>query len=341
MKRGHIPISFILFFWPAFIEAMDVHVAPLEYIDEVQGVVDSRQPLHTALLQEIQRNDTGTGLQFFPLRNRQINPPRSVLDAVRVCQDEHIDFLLYGFISKRDYTFYAEIKFFDYAGRAILKTIFAADDLDSYDRMLTDLSNKIISYVNAQFNLAVLDETPRYTELWIPVDAGYWTPLGTEWNRLLMGTVAANTGLQVIPLDRLFVSGGKSFYISTGLGISYRLGMGNPSAYEAYENIITITGPVRLHLNLNRQNSISAGLGVQYSLDIMTVQEHYLDVSTTLYNTFGLEAYLGYTLKITKNLALYLDNVFEARFFTPLMFSYSPRLGIKFLVYSREEVKKW
>ena len=342
MNNLNIAITIVfIFVLTGSLHAMDVYVAPFMYINEVDDIVDQQSDIHNDLYRELNKIETGIDLQFLLTRSR-MNPPQSVLDAVRVCRDERIDFLLYGYIAKRVYNYFAEIRLYDYEMRAVINNFYAVDDHDGYQRMLEDMALKIINYIDDEFNLDIIHEEPTYYELWFPFDVGYWTAIGREWTDLLLGVAAVSAGIDFIPTDQLFIMFGKSFYPSLGINVGYRFGMGNKEvAYEAAYHVFTVKGRGRFHVNLHPQHSVYTGIGVSYSLDTLQAHEHYLEVKDRLYNTVGVEAELGYQFKISPASAFTFGNIIEWRFFEPEMMSYSARIGVKWMFYSREVVKKW
>jgi hypothetical protein len=335
---------FVLLFFSSInrLYAVDVFIAPFLYIDEKGDVVNQQSGIHHDLYRELNKIETGTNLQFLSVRNLRMNPPQSMLDAAMVCRNEKIDFLLYGYIAKRDYTYNAEIRLYSYEGKSIIKTFYGIEDHSEIMRMFEDLAIKIVEYMINEYNLAIVLGEPEYFEFWMPFNIGYWTMIGQEWASVTLGVAFASIGIEFIPSDRLFVMSGKPAYLSTGINVGYRYGMGNKEvAYEAVSHIITITGTGRFHVKLNSRHSVNAGIGASYSFEILRVSEHYLDPKGRIYNTFGIEAELGYIFRITPRWSLSFENVFECRFFEPLMFTYSPRIGVKYLMYHIEVKKKW
>jgi hypothetical protein len=324
------------------LHAMDIYIAPFLYVDEAEDRVSQQSGAHNDVLRQLNRIETGAALQFFPVDNTRMNPPQSVLDAVRVCRDERLYFLLYGYVTKKDYTYYAEIRLYDYEKRAIIQSFYGADDHGNYERMIEDMAHKIVRYVDGEFHLAIAFDEPEYYEFWLPFNAGYWTAMGRQWTDLLLGVAAVSAGVEFIPNDRQAVLLGKSFYASVGISAGYRFGMGNePVAYEAADHIITVKGSGRLHMRLSPQHSLFVGFGVSYSADILRASEHYLEPRNRVYHTPGIEGSLGYYFKITPEWALSIENIFERRFFSPPMIVYSPRVGAAWRFYRREVIKKW
>ncbi len=335
--------SFILLFFICTIWAysVNVHIAPILYIDETKDMAKDYSTVHYQLIRDLQSVESGIGLNFRIVSDESINPPQSLSDAIAVCRLDRAEYLLYGFVVKREHTIQAEIRLFDYENRMVIQIFYGIDDYEHYDRMIADLSHKILEYLGDAFNLRIFEDRPAYTMISIPVDLGYWTPLGSDWVNVLLGTGIINTGVTFIPTDNLFTLWGKRFYLSTGLNIAYRLGVGNPRAYSAYYNNIMVMVPARLHMELTDRHRIFLGAGFLYFVDILSVEQKYADPETQVYSNLGLELMLGYSFKLTEKISLYFNNTFDFEFSDTQMVSYSPRVGVDILLYKKEFNKKW
>jgi hypothetical protein len=293
------------------------------------------------LFRKLQGVETGTELVFSLVSGRGTNPPQSLSEAIRVCQNEHANYLLYGFISYRDYTIYSEIKFLSYEQRAVTHVFYAVDDLDNLDRLIEDLTIKILSFIEDSFNLQILEKESRYTEWWLPGSLGYWTPIGHDWTKLIIGTGLFNGGIRFVPTDRLFVWKGMAFYLSAGFEVSYQFGLGNPDRYKAYDHILSGHIPIRMHMKLNEQHSVSFGAGFLYTFDLLQMEAPYEDSALTPYRAMGISGILGYEFKLRDTISLIFDNQAEVHFYERPIFTYSPRIGVSYRFSSREVVKKW
>jgi hypothetical protein len=326
----------------ALLPALQIHIAPFAYIDETEDRVIQRTSIHVDFLRELQGIETGPEVQFTQLRFFDINAPQSIIDAVKVCREEHADYLLYGYVSKKDYTLTAEIKLLEYESRSILQLFYAVDDHEHYERLIHDAAYKILAYIDDTFHLETLEKKPIHSWFTAPVTLGYWTPLERKWTDLLAGTIALDGGIRYVPTDRLFTAYGINFYLSYEGSLGYRLGIGDPNAYRAFANSIRFTIPlVRLHAKITEQHNIFAGFGLLYSLDLMPFQELYAEEETKIYNTFGLVWSLGYSYSLNDKYRLLFDNQFDVRFFDTPMASYSLKLGIDILVKKKEVLQKW
>lgn len=336
--RLHI---FIILFIVCTLSAygLNVHVAPMLYIDETAGTVRDNGRVHHELLQNLHAEMTGIALNFSLVSDGSVSPPQSLADVMTVCRMNRSEYLLYGFVVERDYSVEAEIRLFDYEKRSVIGTFYGKDDHEHYDRMMEDVSQKILSYVNDAFDLELFEERPEYLRLFVPVELGYWTPMGDDWLRLMLGTGVFSTGISVIPTDSLYVYQGKNFYLSTGLNVTYRLGAGNPRAYKAFYHSIMMELPVRLHMDLTKHHGIFAGTAFIYFADILSVTQKYEDPVTEVYSNFGFELMAGYLFTLNDRVSFYFNNSFNFAFSETNMFTYSPRIGINISVYKKELTK--
>ena len=319
-----------------------VHIAPFYHINEVKDEVYPDDSTHIKLQEKLKNVETNLELVFsLPLTAHGQNPPQSVAEAIRVCQNERANYLLYGYIAKREYTTYAELKMLDYQNRSLIHVFYAVDDLDNFERLLDDLTIKILSFVEDNFNLNILNKEPKYTEWWAYGKLGYWTPIGKDWTNLMIGTGIVDLGVKFVPSDRLFVLSGFSFDLSVGLGFSYQFGLGNPDRYEAFNHILTVALPVRLRMKLNAQNALSIGAGLLYTFDLLQFTDTHDDSKMKVFRSIGNSALLGYDFRVRENISLCVDNQFEFHYYEKLRVTYSLRLGVD-LRFSKKEVSaKW
>ena len=335
----------ILFFaaalLPASIFALDIYVAPLLYIDETDMSRRSPAAIQRDLLSGLWAVETGTALQFRNLRDNRINPPQSLTDAVTVSRSERIEFLLYGFVIRREHSVQMEIRLFDYVNRRIAQTFFSIDDSNNYERMVNDMALKILAYISETFNLHIIPEKPGTTRLSIPATLGYWTPMESSWTEVMLGTFTLGSGVEFVPTDNLFVYRGKTCYLSTGLEIKYRLGVGNPSKYEAFYHTFYFTIPLRLNFILAAQHEIFTGLGLIYFLQFFSMTEKYAGVQRHVFGNMGMNINFGYRFIFNERYSIFFRNDFDILFNARVLVTYSPTIGLNIQIYEREVKRRW
>jgi len=321
--------------------AMDVYVAPILHVDETQESNRGANTTQADLLQALQRTETGVVLRFSSVRDSRINPPQSLTDAVSVCRNEQINYLLYGYVTRRSHSVQMEIRLFDFENRSVMQAFFGMDDSGNYERLVSDIARKIIEYIASVFNLESLLDRIEHTRLSIPLSTGYWTPIQSDWIDVMFGTVSATTGLNFTPTDNLFTIKGVSWYLSTGLNVKYRLGLGNKERYEAYIHTLYLTLPLELSTRLTRQHELFYGLGFVYFLDFFIMADKYSESKTHFYYNFGFNANFGYRFNVNNIVSLFFRNDFDFLFNENNLFTYSPSIGVSFHIFTREVRNRW
>jgi hypothetical protein len=321
-----------------FSSALEMYIAPFYFIDEVDERVDTRNNYQKRLLNELGSVATGFDIRFKEVR-ANINPPQTVSDAIRVCRSEQAEYLLYGFISRKEYTIQGEIRLFDYEKRAVAEYFFSMDTIENELRLIKDFSKKIIEYVEKNYNIQIITEKPaEYSHFSALTRLGYWSPVDANWRDLIIGTFLLNGGIKFIPTDRAFVYKGFIFYASIGVDISYRLGVGNE--YEAWDHSFTVYNPVNLHMKLNDRNELYAGIGYSYSIDLLNIKKPYENPSLEKYDGFGVFFDAGYQHKFKENIFLFADLRLELRLYQTYMLAVSPTVGVEFKLKTQEVTEK-
>jgi hypothetical protein len=334
-------VFFAAILLPAAAFGLEIYAAPLFYVDETADFKRDAEKVQTDLLSALWSAETGAVLNFKRLKDNSINPPVSLTDAVTVCRNEQIEYLLYGYVTRREYSVQAEVRLFDYAGRKVAQSFFGMDDNMNYDRLINDMAMKILAYIGETFKLEIISEKIQMARFEIPVTAGYWTPMDSGWVEVMFGTVMSGSGLEFIPTDNLFVFKGKTCYLSTGIDIKYRLGVGNPSRYEAYNHTLYITTPVRLNVLLTRRHEVFAGLGFVYFLEFFAMVDKYDESRVYIFNNTGLNVGFGYRFVINQKLSVFFRNDFDFLFNERSLITYAPVIGMNINIYEQEIRKKW
>jgi len=338
-----LTLIYFLFIPSSFLYSIEIiHVAPFYHIDEVKDEVHANNDFHKRLFNKLQSVETGIDLNFSVVSlPRGQNPPQSLSEAIRVCQNERANYLLYGYIASKDYTFYAEIKLLDYSKRSLIRVFYSADDLDNIERLFDDLSQKILSFVEESFNIRILEHQPSFTEWSTFAKIGYWTPASKNWTRLLIGTATADFGLWFTPNDRLKISYGYLTSLSFGLDLSYAFALGTPDRYDAYDHIIAIGLPFKFNIKIDSQHGFHAGAGLLYIFDLLSFKDPYDDPLLKVYRCFAGSLFFGYNYKLKEYLSLIVDNQFELRSQNHPMPTYSLRIGINYRFSKKEVIPKW
>lgn len=325
---------------PGICWGLEVYAAPMIYIDEGgerRGGRDVREDLLEALGEE----ETGMELRFKRTGVRWGNGPESVAEATEVCRRERAEYLLYGYVTERAYNYQAEIRLYEYEGRRVRQVFYGMDDKGHYGRLVGEMAEKIREYIGETFHIRVVEEEGGKTRIMLPGWAGYWTPVGSEWMGLMVGAISTGFGITVIPVDRVMVRYGYRFYVSAGLEVGYRLGVGHPGRYEAYDHSLNIGMPVIVHMRLQERHHVFGGLGFMYFIDFLDMRAKYEERGTNVYNTVGMEAAIGYRFFVEEGLAIYFRNNITIQFGGKALLTYAPIVGIEFQIYEKEVWGRW
>ena len=319
----------------------EFHVAPILFVDETRDFDRSTTRAQNDLLESLWSRETGVVVRFSRLADNRINPPQSLTDAVTVCRNERLEYLLYGYVTRKDHSVQMEIRLFDYENRRVMRSFFGMDDGENYERMVDDMSFKILDYIGSTFNLELIPQRPQKFHVSVPAFLGYWTPMQKEWTDVMFGTVTAASGVEFVPTDNLFTLFGFTFFLATGLEIRYRLGIGDTSRYEAYDNTICFTVPVRLNAVLTERHGVFFGTGFVYFLEIFTVADKYADSKTDVYANTGMNVCFGYSFLFNDKITFFFRNDFDFLFNEKSLVSYSPSIGVNIRIHSDEVKRRW
>jgi hypothetical protein len=324
---------------PWTLRALEFSVAPLYFIDEAAERVEPRNTWQRRLLEELTVQTAGLELQFRPAGSALYNPPQSVGDAIVLCRSEQADYLIYGFITRRDRTIQGELRLLDYAQRDILATFYAMDGKDREDELVQDLAGKLFRYIRETYRVAAIPKPPAFTHVQFPVGLGYWFPAGSSWTPLLTGIFRVDGGVQLIPSDNVFAWQGYAYYFSVGVDISYQLGKGR--YYEAWNHSFTASIPLQLHWVFNGRHEAFAGFGFSYSIDLLNVKRPYEDPAVDVYGAAGLLLSGGWIFRLRERLLIFTELRADFRFYQDPMVSLAPSAGVIFRPYTQEVLQKW
>jgi hypothetical protein len=339
MKRRFLCL-FVCFLTGITLFAIEFTVAPLYLVDEAAERVDPRNNFDDRLLVELGKAETGLQLRFKQISSpRLYNPPQSVGDAIAICRAEHAEYLIYGFITRKDQTIQGELRLLDYAKREVIVAFFSMDSRDREDELIQDLAAKVFRYVKEQYNIEITVEPPAFTHIQFPVSFGYWQPVNRSWRDLIFGIVRLDGGIQLIPTDNLFVASGYVHYLSVGLDLSYRIGRGH--YYPAWDHGFTASLPILFYRKLNEQHEAYIGFGLMYALDVLGIQKPYEDSRAEIYSAGGVLLSGGWQFRFREALFFFVDARLEIRFYDTPMVGFTPSVGVVFRRFTQEVVKKW
>ena len=333
-------IIIIFLIGPLF--AVEIYVAPISYIDVKEEKVSTSIEIAKEISKECENYLLGKKVLLIEIRNEEINAPTSVLEAIKVSKEEKGDYLLYGYVEKKEYTYRAEIRFLDYEKREIRKIFYSSDDIENYERLIKDISYKIVTYLDNIFDLKIAEEKSGKRIFSIPISAGYFTYIASDWMNSVTGTVAVSSGFDLITNDRTFSHLKQKAYLSWNLNIEWRYGIGKEKVELKELNILSISFPVRVHIeSIPKEEGIFFGFGFLYEFDLAKIEETYIGEKKYLYDHIGVVGSFGYQRRVSEKIRIAFDNIIDVGFQDHLMVSYSPRIRILYSVYTKEITNKW
>jgi hypothetical protein len=155
---------------------------------------------------------------------------------------------------------------------------------------------------------------------------------------LMTSIIRVDTGIQVIPRDRLFVVSGSTQFFSIGVGISYRLGQGKN--YESWSHGFTLCVPVQFNLRFHERYETFIGFGALYSMDLLQIQKPYEDPVMEIYHAAGIMFNHGWTFRLGKRVFFLIQAKVEIQFYENPVVDLIPSIGIIIRGNARE-VQKW
>lgn len=266
----------------------------------------------------------------------QIKTVRSSYDALKVCKEEKIAYLLYGWIRKSEQTYEGEIRIFDGEGRKTIYTVYEKDGAEDYEAFIQNISRKVVRKLEDLFYLPDRDENKTHSRINVQVEAGYWTFINKAWLQYLSGTVSAGGGLEVIPKDVVFSWKKINMYFSIGFAADYRLAVSGKEAIKSYLHSIDIAGYTNVYVNFHNEHTIYGKTGVFYDFDILSYSDKYADGKVSYSGAIGMVFGLGYKYGISEKVKLVFESDFECIFYKEVMGKYKGTFGVEVEVFKKE-----
>jgi hypothetical protein len=279
----------------AFASDANVKVAPVVCFSD-DGTVSEENGIYLQLTSELNKYWFGGLVTFSSIERPQAGNIQSVFDAAAVCQSEHCDYILYGYIKTTDQALSAEIKLYSDPDKKIEQTFYAQDNTDEQDRLVLTLADHIADYICLKTGTQKqpVPAAAYSMSVSVPFTVGYWTLLNDVMRTRILGTGQVLTGLDFeppIPLDT--VRNRKNTLIFRAAA-GFKYAYGNPDYYPAQYYSIIASAPVILGVNLNKWNQLQFGIGPFYEFNILEIQKKYEDESFHYENGFGMELMANY-----------------------------------------------
>ncbi len=311
--------------------AMRVAIAPVEVVDGMSRAAEPRFRLQSDLLEALGGIPFGDALRFSPARGGG-EPPASLLEAARLCEEGNYPYLLYGYIRASGGLCYSELKLISREGKRVAAVFASADDEDHYSRLVEDLSSKIARYFLADLGIRGAAPNPVSRNAFeLPASLGYWAPLG-RWSAPVAGVAAGELGLRFIPVDHLGTLASRPWYLAASLRVEYALGMSRPGFETAFLHRVTARLPVEAGLGIGAADELRASAGALVSFDILSQDRKYGARAVETAAAGGLFVGLSYFRGLSERLRLGFSCRLDAVLYEDPLFLFSPAVAIEFLL---------
>lgn len=266
----------------------------------------------------------------------QIKTVRSSYDALKVCKEEKIEYLLYGWVKKSEHTYEGELRIFDGEGRKNIYTVYEKDGAAEYEAFIRNISGKVVEKLRELFYLPAEEEGETHSKINVQAEIGYWTFMNKDWLKYLTGTISVGGGLEVIPKDVAFSWKKINMYFSIGFAADYRLAVSGKEAIKSYLHTVDIAGYTNVYVNFHNEHTIYGKTGVFYDFDILSYSDKYADGKVSHSGAVGMVFGLGYKYGINEKVRLLFENDFECIFYKKVMGKYKGTFGVEVEVFKKE-----
>lgn len=330
MNGPRLSIACLLLSLAARLPGLEVHLAPLVYMDETGGGSRRSRP-EADILRAM--GEIRAGERLFVVRLPDPGEsPRSLLEAARLSELHACAHLLYGYVRRTSQSLHAEIKLYDREAGAVSAVFFASDDLDHYQRLVRDVAGKILAHL---YGPGGVDPQPPVAEperriFTVPCSAGIWIPTAADWTGVMTGLAAAGAGVRLVPARPLFVLGRRPGYVAIGLDLDYALGRNQPGYESFLLHAFRVRLPAEVFLDYPGGHSAGIGFGPLLAVDLVAQDRKYDELSVGTTVAAGLSVSLAYRHTLTERLAVGLATLVDVVGYDRPLVTVSPRLHADF-----------
>ena len=336
-----LKVSFIIVFafLINFIFATEIAVAPLSVFDTEGNSITITENPSVIIYNNLEQTWFEGLIHFIQIPENSYGIPSTVIDANKICVTENKDYLLYGYIKNNETNWYADIKLYCAQDKKIAQEYFASDDVTHYERLIKELTDKILSGIGelSGINPETINNSKfRPAELRIPLSAFYWTPIDNKWNDKILGIAGAATGLDFFPPIPKSTIRELKLDFSGSLNISWQYAINQQKTYPFFLNTISLIFPFYTHLYFNERNSIYAGIGLGYEIELINIRPKYEPEQFIYQNIFSLETSIGYEFMINNLLNFHTGVAFNFHLIPDKRISVKPHIGLSFRVFKEK-----
>ena len=312
-----------------------VYIAPILSVDADEEGYEIDERYQEALYQSLEEQK-GTLEMMVVKTPAQIKTVRSSYDALKVCKEEKIAYLLYGWIRKSEQTYEGELRIFDGEGRKTIYTVYEKDGAAEYEAFIRNISGKVVGKLQELFYLPAEEKDETHSKINVQAEIGYWTFMNKDWLKYLTGTISVGGGLEVIPNDGAVLTKKMNLYFSIGFAADYRLAVSGKGAVKSYLHNVNIAGYMNTYLHFRNDHRIYGKMGVVYDFDILSYTDKYAATRVVNSGAVGIVAGLGYKYGISEKVKLVFESDFECIFYKEVMGKYKGTFGVEVEVFKKE-----
>lgn len=328
-KKVHL-LLFVSFFM-CRIFSSEMILTPLVVYDISGNKIDLDENPAETIYKQLKTHWFEGLLKFSYLSDQETGFVYTLMDANALCVSNKKDYLFYGYIQKNEGNWLGNVKLYDAAKKKVIREFYSSDDIEHYGRFIENLKNNI---VDGLMNIAglsnddLIEEKIRPAELKIPISVYYWSPIDKVWDRVLMGVVGANIGLEFYPSQKNVVYRSKLIDFSILLKFEYDYGKNQKDTYPLNLNTVKVGLPVIFHLHNNTRNTLYTGFGINYGVEMLNYIPKYEDERFLYQNTISGEIIAGYEYNLNRYLNLFSEVSVDIRIWHGNFVSVKPTLGL-------------
>lgn len=321
------------------ISGEEIYIAPLVSVDEGEESYLIDEEFREAIYESIEEQKGFLGVTILKTRGK-IKTVRSSYDALKVCREEKIKYLIYGWVRVSEYTYEGELRVFDGEGRKNIISVYEKDGKKEYEKFIKRLSGKVLENLQEIFYIPKEENIERESKINVALDIGYWSFMNKAYGKYLVGIIDIGLGLEIIPNDKIIYIKKHPLYMAVGMYLDYRLGLSKKGAVKGYLNNLNGTGYVNTSVNLNENHHLGGKIGILYALDILRYQDKYSDAKTESSGSFGMLLGVVYKYEVNEKIKITFTNEIEIIFFKKVMSKYIGKVGLEFEVFKKEYKRK-
>ena len=315
-----------------------VYIAPILSVEEGEEGYELDERYQDDIYQSLEEQKGALDMMAVKTP-AQIKTVRSSYDALKVCKEEKIAYLLYGWIRKSEQTYEGEIRIFDGEGRKTIYAVYEKDGAAEYEAFIRNISGKVVGKLQELFYLPAEEKDETHSKINVQAEIGYWTFMNKDWLKYLTGTISVGGELEVIPKDVVFSWKKINMYFSIGFAADYRLAVSGKEAIKSYLHSIDIAGYTNVYVNFHNDHRIYGKMGVVYDFDILSYTDKYAATRVVNSGAVGIVAGLGYKYGISEKVKLVFESDFECIFYKEVMGKYKGTFGVEVEVFKKEHTR--